>query len=145
LKNCDCVALALSIELRAFRKIFPFFSSLQNTLWPTLSNSKSILPFRTLMLSQSTRPQLKSQPVCFRSLIENSLLQNTLPFSRVNRDLDLIIVVFCLLGVLNQVIPLCVAGAKVIDVCIEGDKLIREATKTVYNKGKTPKGKFIFS
>ncbi|CAO3685473.1 unnamed protein product [Umbelopsis vinacea] len=42
--------------------------------------------------------------------------------------------------VLNQVIPLCVAGAKVIDVCIEGDKLIREATKTVYNKGKTPKG-----
>lgn len=70
---------------------------------------------------------------------------NTLPFSPANRDLDLIIVVFCLLGVLNQVIPLCVAGAKVIDVCIEGDKLIREATKTVYNKGKTPKGKFIFS
>jgi curved DNA binding protein len=42
--------------------------------------------------------------------------------------------------VLNQIIPLCVAGAKVIDICTEGDKLIREATKTVFNKGKTPKG-----
>ncbi|KAG2182109.1 hypothetical protein INT43_007036 [Umbelopsis isabellina] len=42
--------------------------------------------------------------------------------------------------VLNQVIPLCVAGAKAIDICIEGDKLIREATKAVYNKAKTPKG-----
>ncbi|KAJ2959063.1 hypothetical protein NQZ79_g5458 [Umbelopsis isabellina] len=42
--------------------------------------------------------------------------------------------------VLNQVIPLCVAGAKAIDICVEGDKLICEATKAVYNKAKTPKG-----
>ncbi|CAO3663571.1 unnamed protein product [Umbelopsis ramanniana] len=42
--------------------------------------------------------------------------------------------------VLNQVIPLVVAGAKVFDICVEGDKLIQEGTKAVYNKAKTPKG-----
>ena len=48
------------------------------------------------------------------------------------------------IGVLNQVIPLVVAGAKVFDICVEGDKLIQEGTKAVYNKAKTPKGRTRF-
>jgi len=41
-------------------------------------------------------------------------------------------------------IELAVEGAKVIDLCIEGDKLIEQGTGAVYNKGgkggKIPKG-----
>ncbi|KAF7728951.1 Curved DNA-binding protein (42 kDa protein) [Apophysomyces ossiformis] len=43
-------------------------------------------------------------------------------------------------AVLDKVIKLCVADAKVIDICIAGDKAILEATKTVYTKGKITKG-----
>ncbi|KAI8065532.1 DNA-binding protein [Gongronella butleri] len=42
--------------------------------------------------------------------------------------------------VLEKVIAKCVAGAKVMDICVEGDKLIREATKVIYTKQKFSKG-----
>ncbi|SAL95416.1 hypothetical protein [Absidia glauca] len=42
--------------------------------------------------------------------------------------------------VLAEVIKLCVVGAKVMDICIAGDKLINDATKTVYIKSKVSKG-----
>ncbi|KAI8099921.1 DNA-binding protein [Halteromyces radiatus] len=42
--------------------------------------------------------------------------------------------------VLAEVIKMCVVGAKVMDICIAGDKLINEATKLVYTKGKFTKG-----
>ena len=35
---------------------------------------------------------------------------------------------------MKKLIALSVEGAKVIDLCIEGDKLLEEATKGVYNK-----------
>ncbi|GAA5794844.1 DNA-binding protein [Helicostylum pulchrum] len=35
---------------------------------------------------------------------------------------------------IDQVIKLCVPGAKVIDICIAGDKLLVEATSAIYNK-----------
>ncbi|ORX51920.1 DNA-binding protein [Hesseltinella vesiculosa] len=43
-------------------------------------------------------------------------------------------------NVLEKVIALCVPGAKVLDICVEGDKLIREATKATYTKAKFTKG-----
>ncbi|KAI8078196.1 DNA-binding protein [Gilbertella persicaria] len=43
-------------------------------------------------------------------------------------------------AVLEKVIKLCVVDAKVIDICVEGDKLINEATKAIYNKKKISKG-----
>ncbi|KAI8987622.1 peptidase M24, structural domain-containing protein [Mycotypha africana] len=42
--------------------------------------------------------------------------------------------------VLDKVIKLCVPGAKILDVCIEGDKLITAATGAIYNKKKMSKG-----
>ncbi|KAI8335072.1 peptidase M24, structural domain-containing protein [Chlamydoabsidia padenii] len=42
--------------------------------------------------------------------------------------------------VLAEVIKMCVVDAKVMDICIAGDKLINEATKTIYNKSKVTKG-----
>ena len=51
------------------------------------------------------------------------------------------------LAVLDKVIKLCVVGAKVMDICIEGDKALAEATGAIYNKkGKnkiTNKGKWL--
>lgn len=35
---------------------------------------------------------------------------------------------------MKKLVELSVAGAKVIDLCIEGDKLIEEGTAGVYNK-----------
>lgn len=48
--------------------------------------------------------------------------------------------------VLDKVIKLCVVDAKIIDICIEGDKAITEATNAIYNKkgkNKITKGKQI--
>jgi len=46
--------------------------------------------------------------------------------------------------VMKELISISVEGAKVIDLCIQGDKLLEEATAAVYNKSvkgvKTPKG-----
>ncbi|KAI8390878.1 peptidase M24, structural domain-containing protein [Radiomyces spectabilis] len=42
--------------------------------------------------------------------------------------------------VLAKVIKLCVVDAKIMDICVEGDKLINEATSRIYNKGKLSKG-----
>jgi methionine aminopeptidase len=57
------------------------------------------------------------------------------------------LVFFCccylIIEVLAEVIKLCVVGAKVMDICIAGDKLINDATKTVYIKSKVSKGKWI--
>lgn len=41
---------------------------------------------------------------------------------------------------LLKVIEACTAGAKIIDICILGDKTIDDLCKTVYNKGKVTKG-----
>lgn len=35
---------------------------------------------------------------------------------------------------MKKLIALSVGGAKIIDLCIEGDKLLEEATGAVYNK-----------
>ncbi|KAF9647974.1 proliferation-associated protein 1 [Thelephora ganbajun] len=44
----------------------------------------------------------------------------------------------------KKIIPLCVGGAKVLDICLEGDKLIELGTGAVWNKSvkgvKVPKG-----
>ena len=44
----------------------------------------------------------------------------------------------------KKLIGLVVEGAKVIDLCVEGDKLLEEGTGAVYNKNvkgaKVPKG-----
>ncbi|ORZ18694.1 DNA-binding protein [Absidia repens] len=42
--------------------------------------------------------------------------------------------------VLAEIIKLCVVDAKVMDICVTGDKLINDACKTIYNKGKVTKG-----
>ncbi|RUP25700.1 peptidase M24, structural domain-containing protein [Jimgerdemannia flammicorona] len=42
--------------------------------------------------------------------------------------------------VLKKVIAAVVDGARVLDICILGDKAIEEGTKGVYNKDKTQKG-----
>ena len=45
---------------------------------------------------------------------------------------------------MKKLVGLSVAGAKVVDICTEGDKLIEEGTAGVYNKAvkgvKVPKG-----
>ncbi|CAL1716682.1 unnamed protein product [Somion occarium] len=47
-------------------------------------------------------------------------------------------------NVIKKLVDLSVEGAKVLDICIEGDKLIEEGTAAVYNKAvkgvKVPKG-----
>ena len=47
-------------------------------------------------------------------------------------------------NVMKKLVGLSVAGAKVVDLCTEGDKLIEEGTAGVYNKAvkgvKVPKG-----
>jgi hypothetical protein len=47
-------------------------------------------------------------------------------------------------SVTKKLIELSVEGAKVIDLCIEGDKLLEQGTGAVYNKSvkgvKVPKG-----
>ncbi|KDQ14341.1 hypothetical protein BOTBODRAFT_55496 [Botryobasidium botryosum FD-172 SS1] len=42
--------------------------------------------------------------------------------------------------VLKRLVELSVEGAKVLDLCIEGDKLLEEGTKAVYIKNKLPRG-----
>ncbi|KAI7859508.1 DNA-binding protein [Circinella umbellata] len=42
--------------------------------------------------------------------------------------------------VLDKVIQQCVDGAKILDICVAGDKAIVEATKAVYTKKKFSKG-----
>lgn len=37
-------------------------------------------------------------------------------------------------NVIKKLVEACVDGAKVLDLCIEGDKLIEEGTAGVYNK-----------
>lgn len=37
-------------------------------------------------------------------------------------------------NVMKKLVELSVEGAKILDLCIEGDKLIEEGTGTVYNK-----------
>lgn len=44
---------------------------------------------------------------------------------------------------LGDVIKLCVDGAKILDICVAGDKAITEGLKGVYTKEKVPKGKNI--
>ena len=50
-------------------------------------------------------------------------------------------------NVMKKLVELCVDGAKALDICLEGDKLIEEATSLVYNKSvkgvKVTKGMFI--
>ena len=50
-------------------------------------------------------------------------------------------------SVVKALVPKLVEGAKVIDLCVEGDKLLEEGTGAVYNKAvkgvKVPKGEFI--
>ena len=45
---------------------------------------------------------------------------------------------------MKRLIDLTVEGANILDLCVEGDKLIEEGTSTVYNKSvkgvKVPKG-----
>jgi methionine aminopeptidase len=36
--------------------------------------------------------------------------------------------------VMKKLVGLCVEGAKVLDLCIQGDELIEQATAAVYNK-----------
>lgn len=55
---------------------------------------------------------------------------------------------FFKLAVLDKVIKLVVADAKVLDICIAGDKALTEATNAIYNKkgkNKISKGKFMTS
>ena len=51
-------------------------------------------------------------------------------------------------SVVKALVPKLVEGAKVIDLCVEGDKLLEEGTGAVYNKAvkgvKVPKGMFVF-
>jgi methionine aminopeptidase len=50
------------------------------------------------------------------------------------------------LAVLDQVIKLCVVDAKILDICVAGDKLLTEATNAIYNKkgkNKITKGNLI--
>lgn len=35
---------------------------------------------------------------------------------------------------MKRLVELCVAGAKVLDLCVEGDELIEQGTGAVYNK-----------
>ncbi|KAG0221714.1 curved DNA-binding protein [Mortierella sp. GBAus27b] len=42
--------------------------------------------------------------------------------------------------VLAQTVAACVDGASILDLCVNGDKAIEEAVKTVYTKGKINKG-----
>jgi hypothetical protein len=46
---------------------------------------------------------------------------------------------------MKKLVELCVPDAKIIDICVEGDKLIEQGTGAVYNKSvkgvKVPKGK----
>ncbi|TPX31249.1 hypothetical protein SmJEL517_g05382 [Synchytrium microbalum] len=41
---------------------------------------------------------------------------------------------------LKKIVEAAVEGAKILDLCTLGDKLIEDGVKTVYNKGKIPKG-----
>lgn len=41
---------------------------------------------------------------------------------------------------LKKVVAAVVDGARVLDICILGDKAIEEGTKAVYTKGKIQKG-----
>ncbi|TPX44324.1 hypothetical protein SeMB42_g03988 [Synchytrium endobioticum] len=41
---------------------------------------------------------------------------------------------------LKKVVDASIEGSKIIDLCMLGDKYIEDAVKTVYNKGKIPKG-----
>ena len=45
---------------------------------------------------------------------------------------------------MKKLVELSVEGAKILDICIEGDKLIEQGTGAVYNKAvkgvKVPKG-----
>lgn len=50
---------------------------------------------------------------------------------------------FFLTGVIAQVAAACVDGASIFELCVNGDKAIEEAAKTVYTKGKIQKGKKI--
>lgn len=47
-------------------------------------------------------------------------------------------------SVVKTLVPKLVEGAKIIDLCVEGDKLLEEGTGAVYNKAvkgvKVPKG-----
>ena len=46
----------------------------------------------------------------------------------------------------KKILPLCVEDAKILDICLEGDKLIEQGTGAVWNKSvkgvKVSKGKF---
>lgn len=52
-------------------------------------------------------------------------------------------------NVMKKLVELSVEGAKVLDLCIEGDKLVEEGTSAVYNKSvkgvKVSKGASAFS
>ena len=45
---------------------------------------------------------------------------------------------------MKKLVELAVEGAKILDICLEGDKLIEQGTGAVYNKSvkgvKVPKG-----
>ena len=47
---------------------------------------------------------------------------------------------------MKKLLDLCVPDAKILDICIEGDKLIEQGTSAVYNKAvkgvKVPKGSY---
>jgi len=46
--------------------------------------------------------------------------------------------------VLAQVAALCVPGAKIVELCEQGDKLMEEEIEKVYRGKKVPKGMFFF-
>jgi hypothetical protein len=48
---------------------------------------------------------------------------------------------------MKKLVELCVEGAKALDICLEGDRLLEEGTGAVYNKAvkgvKVAKGMFL--
>ncbi len=50
---------------------------------------------------------------------------------------------------MKKLVELSVEGAKILDICLEGDKLIEQGTSAVYNKAvkgvKIPKGALYWS
>ena len=49
---------------------------------------------------------------------------------------------------MKKLVELSVEGASILEICVEGDKLIEQGTGAVYNKNvkgvKVPKGMFLF-
>ena len=71
--------------------------------------------------------------------ITSDSILGTQPYCCKSWSVDIVWYIFCVVGVLREVIDKCVAGASVVDLCEFGDRRITEETNKVYKKEKEMK------